>query len=96
MSLMVDLTRVAPEPLLKTKATPLEFLEAVYQDENLPLNVRLRAAVEAAPYVHPKLSATAIVHEDGSFAERLERAVERSRKVIDHVPAQLEAKPEPL
>jgi hypothetical protein len=62
-----------------TVVTPLEFLEAVYCDEQLPLTVRMRAAIEAAPYKHPKLSAAAIGHFDGqTFAEALERCLERS------------------
>jgi hypothetical protein len=60
--------------------TPLEFLEAVYCNENLPLTVRMRAAIEAAPYKHPKLSATAIATTEGaSFAAALDRAIERSK-----------------
>jgi len=41
--------------------TPLDFLKAVYLNEGLPLSVRMKAAIEAAPYVHPKLSATAVM-----------------------------------
>ena len=59
--------------------TPLEFLEAVYLNENLPLTVRMRAAIEAAPYKHPKLSATAIAHYGPNFASELERCIERSK-----------------
>jgi hypothetical protein len=60
--------------------TPVDFLEAVYLNPNLPLATRLRAAIEAAPYRHPKLSAAAIGHFDGkSFAEALVRCIERSR-----------------
>jgi hypothetical protein len=63
--------------------TPLEFLEAVYLNEELPLTVRMRAAIEAAPYKHPKLSAAAIGHFDGkTFAQALEaelRCIERSK-----------------
>jgi hypothetical protein len=63
-----------------TDVTPLEFLEAVYSDEELPLTVRMRAAIEAAPYRHPKLSAAAIATIDGqSFAEALDRCIERSK-----------------
>jgi hypothetical protein len=63
-----------------TEVTPLDFLEAVYCNPNLPLATRLRAAIEASPYKHPKLSATAIATMDGkSFAETLERAIERSK-----------------
>jgi hypothetical protein len=61
------------------KVTPLEFLEAVYEDERLPLTVRMRAAIEAAPYVHPKLSAVGVnyMNSDG-FGSQLDRAIERS------------------
>ena len=63
--------------------TPLHFLEAVYLNPNLPLNTRMRAAIEAAPYKHPKLSAAAIGHFEGkTFAEALERAIERSKSPI--------------
>jgi|SRR5262249_42548496 len=64
----------------RLEVIPLDFLEAVYCNPNLPLATRLRAAIEAAPYKHPKLSATAIATMDGkSFAEALERAIERSK-----------------
>ena len=80
-------------------ATPLEFLQAVYCNENIPLPVRLRAAIEAAPYVHLKLSATAFIAAGGDFAERLEKALERSRAVrnavvIDHAPTPHERRQE--
>jgi hypothetical protein len=62
------------------EVTPLDFLEAVYCNPNLPLATRLRAAIEGAPYRHPKLSAAAIGHFDGqTFAQALERAIERSK-----------------
>jgi hypothetical protein len=57
--------------------TPLDFLKAVYLDPDLPLSVRMRAATEAAPYCHPKLSASALI-DPLEFAQRLDRAVERS------------------
>ena len=72
-------------------------MEAVYVNPNLPLNTRLRAAIEAAPYRHPKLSAAAIATMDGkSFAEALDRCIERSRgplrlngKMIEHDASEL-------
>jgi hypothetical protein len=80
---------------IATDAAPLDFLCAVYRDLTQPIGVRLRAAIEAAPYVHPKLSATAFLVPGGDFAERLERAIGRSRAaqsggpfVIDHNPTQ--------
>jgi hypothetical protein len=68
--------------------TPLEFLQAVYCNEGLPLSVRLRAAIEAAPFVHPKLAVTAVLAGD-DFASRLDAAIARSAqtKVIDAAPA---------
>jgi hypothetical protein len=62
------------------EVTPLHFLEAVYCNPNLPLATRLRAAIEAAPYRHPKLSLSAVAAMNGqSFAEALERAIARSQ-----------------
>lgn len=69
-------------------ASPLDFLTAVYRDPRQPISRRLRAAIEAAPYLHPKLSATAVLRAD-DFATRLERAIERSGKV----PLLIEANP---
>jgi hypothetical protein len=77
---------------MSEEPSPLDFLRAVYLNNDLPLSVRMRAAVECAPYVHPKLTAIATTSMDGKdFASMLERAVARSRAplVIDHQPAEL-------
>jgi hypothetical protein len=60
--------------------TSLEFLQAVYLNEDLPLSVRMRAAIEAAPYEQPKLSAIGFVRDADTFASRLERCLQRSEK----------------
>ena len=58
----------------------LELLQEVYRNEEVALPVRMRAAIECLPLENPKLSATAIATMDGrSFAEALERAIERSK-----------------
>jgi hypothetical protein len=63
------------------KPTPLEFLEAVYLEEEFPITIRLRAASEAAKYRHAQLRAIAISQMDqNSFAAALERAIERSKQ----------------
>src|SRR5262249_3898801 len=69
-------------------ANPLDFLCAIFRDPRQPMSRRLRAAIEATPYFHPKLSATAFVPVGEGFARRLELAVERSRaKIIEHAGA---------
>jgi len=68
-------------------ATALDFLQAVYKNEAIPLSVRMRAAIEALPFETPKLSATAFVPAGGDFGERLEKAIARSReapRLIEH------------
>ena len=63
--------------------TSLQLMQNVYRDRKLPLSVRVRCAVEAAPYENPKLSATAITSMDGkSFADALERAIIRSQQPV--------------
>jgi hypothetical protein len=62
-------------------ATPLEFLQAVYCNEGLPISVRMRAAIEACPFIHPKLSVSAQINSE-DFADRLARAVNRSSMVM--------------
>jgi hypothetical protein len=70
--------RVLPEG---TTATELEFFEAVYLNENLPLGYRLKAAAERAKYTHAQLRAVAISQMDQhSFAQALERAIMRSQQ----------------
>ena len=43
---------------------PLSFLKAVYMNADLPLSVRMRAAIELMPFTHPKLAVTAQVTEN--------------------------------
>jgi hypothetical protein len=65
-------------------ATPLEFLQAVYCNEELPLPARIKAASRLPLNVHPKLAVTGlVVGED--LAHRLEKAIERAQalKVIE-------------
>jgi hypothetical protein len=43
---------------------PLDFLKAVYLNPELPLSVRIRAAIELLPFTHPKLAVVAQVTEN--------------------------------
>ena len=72
----------------------LEYLQGIYKGLHKFDPQRFRAANAAVPYERPKLLAAAIMHPNGSFAERLEKAISRSQappkciepKVIDHQP----------
>jgi hypothetical protein len=81
------------------EADPLTFLKAVYMNVELPLSVRMRAAIELLPFTHPKLAMTAVVSEQDFAAvldRRLKRIEEMKTKVIEAKPAQIEAKPNPM
>jgi hypothetical protein len=70
----------------------LGLLQSVYRNEEVALPTRMRAAIECLPFENPKLSATAIATMDGkTFAEALERCIERSKS-----PPQLNGWAEPL
>ena len=84
--------------------TSLDLLRAVYRSKDQPLGVRIRAAGMCLQHEHPRLLATAVINE-GSFAELLDRRLEKLKaieqgKVIEHQAspqsrAVVEAKPTP-
>lgn len=64
----------------------LTFLQSIYRNQQVPLPVRMRAAIECLPFESPKLSATALLTGD-DFAARLEKAIARSgagARLIEH------------
>jgi hypothetical protein len=63
----------------------LGLLQSIYRSPTMPLSVRMRAAIEALPFEHPKLSVIASLN-GGDFADRLEKAFTRSGKVIEVEP----------
>ena len=70
---------------------PLNFLRAVYMNAELPLSVRMRAAIELLPFTHPKLAVTAVVSEN-DFATILDRRLARIQQMktkINHLFASL-------
>jgi hypothetical protein len=60
------------------EVTSLTLLQAVYRDPALPLSTRLRAASIAISFELPKLAVTAVLSDQGDFAARLDRAIDRA------------------
>jgi hypothetical protein len=58
------------------KNRALEFLQAVYCNDQLPLVTRMRAAIAALPFESPKLAVTAMVTEQ-DFATLLEKRLKK-------------------
>jgi hypothetical protein len=81
--------RPEPEPIGSVEDAHA-FLRAVYQNPDVPLAVRMRAAAIAIEYERPSLKAMAMVPVGGNFAKRLEAGIERSAarpmKVIEARP----------
>jgi len=65
---------------LKPDAMSLDLLRAVYRSPDIPLAVRIRAAVAALPHEVPRLAVTALV-SDQSFAELLERRLKHLSEI---------------
>jgi hypothetical protein len=87
--LMRSFPEIEHKPIIEAAEDAHSFLRAIYQNPNVPLPVRMKAATIAIEYERPSLKATAIIHPNGSFAERLEKAISRSQappKLIEHQP----------
>ena len=73
---------------LEPNATSLTLLQKVYRSSSVALQTRMRAAIAALPFESPKLAVVATLNA-GDFADQLEAAIERSRRVSPMI----EAKP---
>jgi hypothetical protein len=71
-----------------TDASPIDFLCAIFRNPRQPMHRRLKAAIEAAPFCHPQLKATAVIL-GSDFATKLENAMKRSdaAKLIEVQPS---------
>ena len=79
-----ELMKVQAEVREPEKVNSLEYLQRIYRDPTQPHSVRMRAAIEALAFEHPKLSAVGVgYYTNDTFAERLERAIRASEKVIE-------------
>jgi hypothetical protein len=74
---------------LPSGASSLAFLQAIYRSKEQPMMRRMKAAIAALPYEHPKLAVTAVLDSRDSFAAQLEGAIARSRKVLELHAAEL-------
>jgi hypothetical protein len=75
-----------PLPATKITTRPagaLAYLRSIYTDPRQETHVRMRAAIAALPFEHPKLAVTAVIEGGADFAARLERACGRSAKVLE-------------
>ena len=89
--------RMAEEEIdLPPNGTSLDLLQAVYRNADLPLVTRMRAAMAALSFEHPKLEVVAQINEQ-SFAEVLERRLKRIAELeatqIDASKPEIEVKP---
>ena len=71
----------------------LEFLQAVYTNDDLPLVTRMRAAMACLPFEAPKLAVTAIIDSERDFAVILDRRIKRLQEM--EAGKLIEAKPQP-
>jgi hypothetical protein len=69
-----------PDSTQGLRLDALSYLQLIYRDPALSTAVRMRAAAFAIPYESPKLIATAVMNE-GSFAELLDRRLERMKQM---------------
>lgn len=75
--------------------TAHEFLQGIYRNEEVPLPVRMRAAIESLPFETPKLATVANVNFN--FAVELDKKIEersqRSMKLIEAQPVETKHPP---
>jgi hypothetical protein len=86
------LDRIQDQPQLEVLAatSSLEFLQKVYSDPAQPINRRMRAAIAALPFEHPKLAVVGHTGINEGYANRLEQALKRSGKLIEAQPIGIE------
>src|SRR5271166_2718189 len=66
------------EPLGPEAQTSLDLLQGIYIDPRQPIHRRMRAAIAALPFEHPKLAVVARVN-GGGIGDQLEAAIRRAQ-----------------
>jgi hypothetical protein len=99
---MLDLSSVTilqdPKEVGDQDLDALTYLQMVYRGQIQAEGPRMRAAMACLPFETPKLSVVASIHDPAGFAERLERAIERSGVrplMIEARPIEPKPPPEP-
>ena len=59
----------------------LEFLQAIYSNDELPLVTRMRAAMACLPFEVPKLAVTALIDDQRDIAVLLDRRIKRFQEM---------------
>ena len=77
--------KAVEQPIKFPENGTLDLLRAVYRNPDVALMTRMRAAIAALQFEHPKLAVTAMVNE-GDLADQLDRAIQASRKIIEAKP----------
>lgn len=93
---------------LNNQLNPLQYLLAVMQDDKQKPNVRMQAAIAAAPYVHPKLASVEMKGNEAqplqvksdigqALAALAELTRQQSGQVIELLPSEItDIEPEPV
>ena len=63
--------------------TPLEYLAGIYQDDEMPITMRLDAAKAAAPYVHARLSSVEMDINPGDKRSMSEYSAEELAELVN-------------
>jgi hypothetical protein len=74
----IEVAEPEPAPLGPEAETSLDLLQAIYRSPYEPIHRRMRAAIAALPFEHPKLAVVAHAH-GGGFADHLEAAIKRAQ-----------------
>ena len=68
---------------LEPNATSLDLLRAVYRCAALPLPTRIKCAIAAVQFEHPKLAVTAVIPQGDEWVKRMDECIEASSKVLE-------------
>ena len=95
-NLLHEPARRPEEIVLERGATAHDLLRIIYSCPDLPLTMRMRAAMAALPFESPKLAMVAQVNEQG-FAELLDRRLKKMEeaRLIEHQSPAVEVKAPP-